>query len=896
MKKIKKPNGLLNFPLRVFTTLVLFISAAFLLSGQKTYQFPFLNPELSFEDRATDLVGRLALEEKISQMMNASPAISRLEIPEYNWWNECLHGVARAGIATVFPQAIGLGATWDEDLIFKVSTAISDEARAKHHEFVRQGQRFIYQGLTFWTPNINIFRDPRWGRGQETYGEDPYLTGRLGVQFISGLQGDDPKYFKTIATVKHYAVHSGPEPERHSFDAITDKRDLLETYLPQFEMGVKEGKAFSVMCAYNRYLGEACCGSNYLLNDILRKEWGFDGYIVSDCGAITDIYRTHKIVSTPQAAAALAVKSGTDLECATVYNNLRQAVSENLITEQELDVSVKRLFIARFRLGMFDPPELVPYSRIPFNVVDCEENRKLAKLTALESMVLLKNNNGILPLRKDIGTVAVIGPNADQPSVLWGNYNGTPSDPVTPLRGIKEKLAGKSEVLYAKGSELAPGLLSFEIIPENFLYHDGDVPGLKADYYNDRNFQSDILFSDIDKKVDVNWKYEAPRGNMDFDNFGVRWTGELKPQRTGIYYLGVTTTCKINLYLNDTLVINTAYHFRDEYSDPRLSKSQPLQFKADKKYKIRIEAGESYGDARLQLMWSVPAEAHYEKLKQEAVEVAGKADAVILCMGISAGLEGEEMSVMVDGFKGGDRTRIDLPDIQQDLIKAVYATGKPVILVLLNGSAIAVNWENENLPAIIEAWYPGQAGGEAIADILFGDYNPAGRLPVTFYKSVTDLPPFEDYKMTNRTYRYFKGEPLYPFGYGLSYTTFAYSKFKIEKNRCIGDTLKVTVNVKNTGKLAGDEVVQLYLSNSGSLYPTPIRTLKAFDRVHLLPGEIKTVSFLIPPNAFSVINDKFEKAVLPGEFIFSVGGKQPKLTGITKERGILKSVIRLREK
>jgi beta-glucosidase len=363
-----------------------------------------------------------------------------------------------------------------------------------------------------------------------------------------------------------------------------------------------------------------------------------------------------------------------------------------------------------------------------------------------------------------------------------------------------------------------------------------------------------------------------------------------------IYYLGVTTTCKINLYLNDTLVINTAYHFRDEYSDPRLSKSQPLQFKADKKYKIRIEAGESYGDARLQLMWSVPAEAHYEELKQEAVEVAGKADAVILCMGISAGLEGEEMSVMVDGFKGGDRTRIDLPDIQQDLIKAVYATGKPVILVLLNGSAIAVNWENENLPAIIEAWYPGQAGGEAIADILFGDYNPAGRLPVTFYKSVTDLPPFEDYKMTNRTYRYFKGEPLYPFGYGLSYTTFAYSKFKIEKNRCIGDTLKVTVNVKNTGKLAGDEVVQLYLSNSGSLYPTPIRTLKAFDRVHLLPGEIKTVSFLIPPNAFSVINDKFEKAVLPGEFIFSVGGKQPKLTGITKERGILKSVIRLREK
>jgi beta-glucosidase len=538
---------------------------------------------------------------------------------------------------------------------------------------------------------------------------------------------------------------------------------------------------------------------------------------------------------------------------------------------------------------------MVPYSRIPYSVVDSKKNKELAKQAALESMVLLKNVNGILPLRKDIGTVAVIGPNADQVSVLLGNYNGTPSDPITPLRGIKEKLGGKSEVLYAKGSELAAGLLVFDVIPENSLYHEGDAKGLRTDFFNNKDFQGDILFSDISRKVDVNWEDKAPRENMDADNFGVRWTGELRPEHTGTYYLGVTTTCKTNLYLNDSLVVNTAYHFRDEYSDPRLSRSQPLHFDAGKKYKIKIEAGESYGDARLQLMWCVPSETHTEELKQQAVETAKKADVVILCMGISAGLEGEEMNVFVDGFRGGDRTRIDLPDMQQNLIRAVYATGKPIILVLLNGSAIAINWENQSIPAILEAWYPGQAGGEAIADVLFGDYNPAGRLPVTFYKSLKDLPPFEDYNMANRTYRYFKGEPLYSFGYGLSYTTFAYSKFKIKKNVSIGDTLKITVNVKNTGKLAGDEVVQLYLSNSDSLYPTPIRTLKAFQRVHLLPGEIKTLSFLIPPGEFSVINDKFKKIVLPGEFIISVGGKQPELTGINKEGGILKSVIKLRE-
>ncbi|MBE3085624.1 MAG: glycoside hydrolase family 3 C-terminal domain-containing protein [Bacteroidetes bacterium] len=731
---------------RGFYALILLFSVSQVLSAQLTYEFPYQNPGLTVETRVSDMVDRMTLDEKISQMMNTAPAIDRLGIPAYDWWNECLHGVGRAGLATVFPQAIGLGATWDEDLIFKVSTTISDEARAKYHEFIKNGSRKRYQGLTFWTPNINIFRDPRWGRGQETYGEDPFLTGRIGVQFIKGLQGDDPKYFKTIATVKHFVVHSGPEPERHSFDAVTDERDFRETYLPQFEMGIKEGKAYSVMCAYNRYNGETCCGSDALLNGILRTEMGFDGYVVSDCGAITDIYRGHKVVATAAEAAALGVRSGTDLECASVYRNLKEAVNLNLITETEIDVAVKRLFIARFKLGMFDPPEMVEYSKIPFSVLDSEKNKALAKETALKSIVLLKNEKNLLPLKKSIGTVAVIGPNSDQSFVLLGNYNGTPSDPITPLRGIKEELAGISEVLYAQGCN---------------------------------------------------------------------WVADMPGQKTA------------------------------------------------------------------------------EELKTEALDVAKKANVIIMCMGITPRLEGEEMKVSMDGFRGGDRTRIDLPDIQQELIKEIHAMGKPVVLVLLNGSALAINWEKDNIPAILETWYGGQAAGQAIADVIFGDYNPGGRLPVTFYKSVNDLPDFTDYKMENRTYRYFKGEPLYAFGYGLSYTTFKYSKFSVAKAYNTGDTIKVSVNVKNTGKIEGDEVVQLYISNLSSSVPVPIRALKAFKRIHLLPGEVKTVSFSIAPEAFSVIDEQNKRVVKPGLFEFTIGGGQPKAKTGIKEPGILKAGITL---
>ena len=863
------------------------------LLAQEKNDFPFLDTRLSIEERVNDLVGRLTLEEKISQMMNAAPPIERLGIPAYNWWNECLHGVARAGLATVFPQAIGLGATWDEELMLRVATTISDEARAKHHNFVKENKRFIYQGLTFWSPNINIFRDPRWGRGQETYGEDPFLTGRLAVQFIRGLQGNDPKYFKTIATVKHFAVHSGPEPERHYFDATTDERDFREIYLPQFKMGIMEGKAYSVMCAYNRYEGEACCGSRRLLIDILRNEWNFDGYVVSDCGAIGDIYRHHKIVQTPEEAAALAVISGCDLECSNTYEHLNEAVKENLITENEINVAVKRLFTARFKLGMFDPPEMVEYTKIPYSIVDSKEHKELALETARESIVLLKNENNLLPLKKDVGTIAVIGPNSDEWLMLLGNYNGIPSDPITPLRGIKEKLSGHSKVLYARGCELAEGLPYYEVISSDVFFH-GNVKGLNVQYYNNKDLNGDVLFSEVDNTLNADWKEGAPRDDMDDDNFSVRWSGELIPIKSGQYQLGIISTCNTDLYLNDSVVANTSYHFRNEYGDPRLRKTDPVFLEAGKKYKIKVEAKETYGDAQVQLVWSQPKDNIKDQLKKEALQIAKQSDVIIMCMGLTARMEGEEMDIELEGFDGGDRIRLDLPDVQQELIKEIYALGKPVVLVLLNGSALAVNWSDKNIPAIIEAWYPGQAGGTAIADVLFGDYNPGGKLPVTFYKSVEDLPLFEDYNLTTHTYRYFKGEPLYPFGYGLSYTSFSYDNLKLDNNYSVGDTVKLSVDVRNTGKVSGDEVVQVYISDLDAPVRVPIRSLKGFKRIHLKPGEVQTIDFSIVPDAFSIINDYNERVILPGKFEIYVGGGQPDSKGTETGLNILKANLTLR--
>jgi beta-glucosidase len=810
---------------------------------------PYLDQSLPFETRVNDLVGRMTLEEKVSQMKDVAPAIERLGVPAYNWWNEALHGVARSGLATVFPQAIGFAATWNDSLVYRMATVISDEARAKHHEYVRQGSRQRYQGLTIWSPNINIFRDPRWGRGQETYGEDPYLTGQLGVQFIRGLQGDDPKYLKTVATVKHFAVHSGPEPERHAFDAVVSERDLRETYLPHFEAGIREGGAYSLMCAYNRVDGKPACASDMLLQDILRREWHFPGYVVSDCGAIDDIYLHHRFAQTAAEAAAVAVKTGTDLDCGRVYPNLVQAVQQGLITEQELDVSVKRLFLARFKLGMFDAPSAVRWARIPFRVLDQPSHRALARDVARQSIVLLKNANGILPLRKNAGTIAVVGPNADQWRMLLGNYNGIPADPVTPLRGIRQAVAPGTRVLYARGADLAPGFPVLDVVPSAVLRTPDGAVGLRAEYFASRTMTGAPLFTSTDTTVDVNWSEGAPRADMNPNDFGVRWTGTFRPTVSGVYRLGLVSTVKVQLFLDDSLVARSVYASRDdEFPDPRLAQSAALTLEAGRSYRLRLDAQESYGEAEVQLVWSPPNET----LETEAMRAVQQADVVILVLGLTARLEGEEMPVEIEGFRGGDRTSLDLPAPQEQLMRRVVAAGKPTVLVLLNGSALAVNWAQENVPAIVEAWYPGQAAGTAIADVLFGDYNPGGRLPVTFYRSASDLPPFEDYRMAGRTYRYFTGTPLYPFGHGLSYTTFTYRNLRTSAERLPATgTITVRVDVTNTGRRAGDEVVQLYVRHPQSAVSRPNRELKGYRRITLQPGATRTVELPLAASALA---------------------------------------------
>lgn len=698
----------------------------------------YKDPGRSVNERVEDLVSRMTVEEKISQMGYSSPEIPRLGIPEYNWWNEGLHGVARAGIATVFPQAIGMAASFDEGLMHKVAGAISDEARAKHHEFVRKGDRRMNKGLTFWSPNVNIFRDPRWGRGQETYGEDPYLTSKMGVAFVKGLQGDDPKYLKLVATPKHYAVHSGPEALRHEFDARVSEKDLRETYLPAFKECVKEGKAVSVMGAYNRTNGEACCASPTLLQNILRDEWGFDGYVVSDCGAIGDIHLHHKVADSFEEAAAMAVKNGCDLNCGQTYKWLVEAVKKGLVSEKEIDTAVKRLFTARFRLGMFDPEEMVPYANIPYEKNDSKENRALALEMARESIVLLKND-GILPIAKNIGTVAVIGPNADDKKVLLGNYNGEPSKYVTILDGIRAGVPETTKVYYTPGCDLIA------------------VPSEWDDDYERRGFS-------------------------------------------------------------------------------------------------------------------------------EAVSLAERSDLVIMCLGLSPDLEGEEGEGIVN--KEGDKKSLDLPGVQEDLLKTVHAVGKPMILILTNGSPMTINWAQENVHAILEVWYPGEEGGTAVADVIFGDYNPAGRLPVTFVKSIERLPDFTDYSMKGRTYRYMEEEPLYPFGYGLSYTKFEYGNLRISSESVkTGESIDIAVDVINSGNVAGDEVVQLYLKDEDASVTVPKVELKGFKRVHFAPGERKTVKFTLTPRQMAIIDDSGRCVLEPGKFLVFVGGSQPdarseKLTGM----------------
>lgn len=835
-------------------------------SGQSSLP-PYKDPSLPIEKRVDDLVSRMTLEEKVSQMMNAAAAVERLGIPEYDWWNEALHGVARAGYATVFPQAIGLAATWNDELIHRVADIASTEARAKHHEFARHGERGRYKGLTFWSPNINIFRDPRWGRGQETFGEDPYLTSRIGVAFVRGLQGDDPRYLKVVSTPKHYAVHSGPEPERHHFDAIASERDLQETYLPAFHATVVEGKAAAVMCAYNRTNGEPCC-ANKRLTDILRREWNFTGHVVSDCGAIDDIYKFHGFVKTEAEASAISVKAGTDLSCGREYKSLIQAVKDRLINEAEIDVSLKRLMTARFRLGMFDPPEMVPYSRIPYSENASPAHKEVALETARQSVVLLKNENNTLPLKKDIKTIAVIGPNADAPEVLLGNYNGQPTKSVTPLAGIREKVSPSTKVLYTLGSTLTGEAGA----PVPAAASPG---GFKGEYFNNKELKGEPVVVRTDEQINFDWSRGRPAPEINEDGFSVRWTGKFVPPESGTYQLGAMADDGVRVYVDGKLLV-------DAWSGNQASQIRTvlkeMTFEAGRSYDIRIEYYEDIRGAIAKFMWSFPR--FTERILADAVSAARQSDAVVMVLGISPALEGEEMTVNVEGFRGGDRTDINLPKAQEDLLKAVQAVGKPVVVVLLGGSALAVNWADENAASILDAWYPGEAGGTAIADVIFGDYNPAGRLPVTFYKSISQLPPFEDYKMAGRTYRYFKGEPLYPFGFGLSYTRFEYSNLKLSRSSIkSGASIQISADVRNAGSRAGDEVVQLYVTDVAASVPVPIRSLAGVKRVHLKAGEKQTITFTLAPEQMSVIDDQGKRVIEPGEFLVTIGGKQPGFSG-----------------
>jgi len=842
----------------------------------------YLDLERSFEERAADLVSRMTLEEKVSQMGNSAAAIPRLGVPAYEWWNEALHGVARAGAATVFPQAIGLAATFDRELMHEIATVISDEARAKHHEFAARGLRGRYQGLTFWSPNINIFRDPRWGRGQETYGEDPYLTSVMGIAFVKGLQGDDPKYWKVDATAKHFAVHSGPEADRHHFDVHPGERDFYETYLPAFEALVSEGSVAAVMGAYNRVYGESASASELLLQDILRTRWEFGGYVVSDCDSIEDIWKHHKIVETPEAAAALGVRNGGDLNCGKTYESLVAAVEQGLVSEAEIDVALQRLMLTRFRLGMFDPPEQVTWAQIPYSANQAPEHDQLALRAAQSSMVLLKND-GLLPLARDLDSIAVIGPTADEVMSLLGNYYGTPSAPVTVLQGIREVAGRETTILYSRGADLVDGREEPRAAPAiepAYLRPSADATerGLKGEYFRGREVEGGAVLTRTDPQVAFRWDRGAPtdylvaRGELPVeqglagDGFSVRWTGQLLPPVSGRYELHVAADDGFRLFIDGEPLIE---HW--DLSSRTRNVSAAIDLEAGRAYDLKLEYFEEIRDAEIRLAWRLPgAKAPFD----EALEAARKADVVVFVGGLTGDVEGEEMDVNYPGFAGGDRTDLRLPSSQRELLRALAETGKPVVLVLTAGSAMAVDWADENLPAILMAWYPGQRGGDAVADVLFGEANPAGRLPVTFYSESEALPPFDDYDMDGRTYRYFTGNALYPFGHGLSYTDFEYSGLQLDRTRGgADDELRVSLEVKNTGKLPGDEVVQLYLRPTDPERPRAVKELRGMERITLQPDATTSVSFALVPSRdlrhYDADRDAY--AVDPGTYEVQLG-------------------------
>ena len=853
---------------RCLGLIVLAILSVTFTTAQSTSPM-YLDSSQPIDVRVDDLISRMTLEEKASQLVNQARAIPRLQVPQYDWWSEALHGVANAGTATVFPEPIGLAATFDAPLIHEMAVVIGTEARVKHNQAVRAGRRDIMEGLDFWSPNINIFRDPRWGRGQETYGEDPFLTARMGVAFVTGLQGDDLKYYRVISTPKHYAVHSGPEPARHSMNVEVSKHDMMDTYLPAFRATVTEGKAGSVMCAYNRVNGEPACVSQFLLVDQLRNAWKFNGYVVSDCDAVADILDGHHYTNTMPAAGALSLKRGMDNECADFFTRTEDnsdyvkfidAVHNGFLSEHDIDIALRRLFTARFRLGMFDPPSMVPYAQTPDSEIDSDAHRQLALQAARESIVLLKNN-GVLPLAPNVRNIAVVGALAESHRVLEGNYNGTPSRSTSALEGIRKQFS-KAEVSYSPGMNF---LREKMVIPTDALSTPDGQPGLRAEYFVGKAMEGAPAVSRVDAYVDFQPFHPdkaAVPPPSELKDFSVRWTGFLTPTESGKYEIGLTGS-KNRLWIDDKLIVD----------DLNLHDPTPLmttmQLEKGRRYSIRIEY--MRGGTGIKFVW-MPV---LSNPLDDAVAVAKRADVVIAVVGITSQLEGEEMKVEVPGFKGGDRTSIDLPLEEEDLLKALGATGKPLVIVLMNGSALAVNWAQQNAAAILDTWYSGEEGGTAIAQTLAGENNPAGRLAVTFYTGVSQLPAFDDYSMKNRTYRYFTGQPLYPFGYGLSYTKFEYSNLKLSTpDVAAGDSLTVEADVKNVGSSAGDEVVQVYLKFP-NLPGAPLRALRGFSRVHLDPGATQHVRFALGPRELSFVNADGDHVVSAGTYNVSVGGGQP---------------------
>jgi beta-glucosidase len=848
------------------------VSSVFMLipaGAQNSAPAIYLDPSQPVEARVNDLVGRMTLEEKASQLVNQARAIPRLQVPAYDWWSEALHGVANAGTATVFPEPIGLAATFDDSLIHQMAIVIGTEARAKHNQAVRAGRRDIMEGLDFWSPNINIFRDPRWGRGQETYGEDPFLTGRMGVAFVTGMQGDDPRYFRVISTPKHFDVHSGPEPSRHSIDVHVSKHDMEDTYLPAFRAAVTEGKADSVMCAYNRVNGQPACANRFLLEDTLRGAWKFTGYVVSDCDAIVDIYEGHHYAASQAEAAADALKMGMDNECADFftaavdnhdYRPYLDAVQEGLLTEADIDVAVKRLFTARMKLGMFDPPDQVPYAQTPDSEIDSPAHRELALKTARESMVLLKND-GALPLASSVKKILVVGPLAESVSVLHGNYSGTASHAVTALEGIRKQFAG-AQVSFEPGTNF---LRDHPVVPTSALSTDDGEPGLTGEYFAGGDFSGMPQVTRVDPYVDLQLSHRdshalpLPPGMKDFS---VRWTGFLTPPESGTYQIGLMGSMQ-RLWLDGKLIVDD-----DIGHDPN-PQVATLALTKGHRYALKVEY--RAGGRTSKLIW---LETTADPLV-EAVSAARQSDVVVAVVGITSKLEGEEMRVDLPGFRGGDRTSLNLPDEEEALLGAMKGTGKPLVVVLMNGSALAVNWANDHANAILDAWYAGEEGGTAIAQTLAGVNNPAGRLPVTFYKGVEQLPEFEDYSMKNRTYRYFTGQPLYPFGYGLSYSKFEYGDLKLSSSElAAGDPLTAEVDVKNSSSRAGDEVVQLYVTFP-KLPGAPLRALRGFTRIHLAPGEQQHVKLVLQPRSLSYVNESGDRLVGAGDYVITVGGGQP---------------------